>query len=379
MEGFQRTNLDLDETALQRLRSSGSAVERMLPAKTCRSPWSAATVPRSSVRGSMRSRVMASKWPDSASLGGRGWRRISSFRCETSLTKRIDSYSIRLFAAVAQAGSIVRAAERENIAASALSRRLADLESVFGTALLVRSPRGVALTDAGRLVFERGTRLDEELQALVRDVRNQGAELAGTVRLYANMSSIVGALPQRLRRFKEAHPHVHVSLHEADTKDVIRACLDDRADVGIGVLSDVPAGMDVWSFASDPLQVVFPVGHPLAGETVVGWAQVLDFPVIGVHQGGALDRLLHEWAEAMHRRYVPEVSVSSFDAVHRMVEAGLGIAVVPLSAVAASGGAALSLHRPLAEIWGSRALMLYALRRTPQPRAVQAMIDGLRE
>ncbi len=294
-----------------------------------------------------------------------------------TLTKRIDSYNVRLFVAVARTGSIVRAADEENIAASALSRRLADLERAFGTALLVRSPRGVALTDAGRVLYERGARIDDELQALVRLVQSQGDELAATVRLYANMSSIVGALPERLRRFKKTHPNVRVALHEADTKDVIRACMDDRADVGIGVLSDVPAGMDTWAFASDPLQVVFPADHPLAGEACIGFSQVLDYPVIGVHQGGALDRLLHERAAAIHMHFTPEVSVSSFDAVHRMVEAGLGIAVVPLSAMPASGATSFFVHRPLTEPWAERTLLLYALRRHPQPRAVQALIDVL--
>lgn len=293
------------------------------------------------------------------------------------LTRRIDSYSLRLFAAVASVGSIARAAEQENIAASALGRRLTDLEHAFGTALLVRSPRGVVLTDAGRLVLERGTYIDTALQSLIRDVQDMGQALAGTVRLYANMSSIVGALPERLRQFKKAHPNVHVSLHEADTKDVVRACLDDRADLGIGVCSDVPNGIATWHFASDPLQVLFPPAHPLESEAVVSFAQVLEYPVVGVHQGGSLDLTLQERAEALHKRFVPEVSVSSFDAVHRMVEAGLGIAVVPLSALPRSGGRPYSFYRPLAETWGERMLTLYALRRTPQPRAVQAMIDAL--
>ena len=293
------------------------------------------------------------------------------------MSTRIDSYNLRLFVAVAQSGSIVRAAEAQSIAASALGRRLAALERSFGTALLIRSPRGVALTDAGRLVYERGLRIDAQLQALVREVRSLGPELAGTVRLYANMSAIVGALPERLGRFRQQYPQVQVSLHEADTKDVIRACLDDRADLGIGVQADVPAGMDLSHFGADPLQVVFPAGHALAQAPSVDFAQVLGHPLIGVHQGGALDRLLHERAQALHRHFEPEVSVSSFDAVHRMVQAGLGIAVVPLSALPAFGERPALVHRPLGDPWAERTLVLYALRRNPQPRAVQALLGLL--
>jgi DNA-binding transcriptional LysR family regulator len=83
---------------------------------------------------------------------------------------RLDVYSLRLFVSTAAQGSIARAAEREHIAASALSRRLADLEHALGVALLVRSARGIELTDAGRYVFERGLRLERDLQSLVQDV-----------------------------------------------------------------------------------------------------------------------------------------------------------------------------------------------------------------
>ncbi len=93
------------------------------------------------------------------------------------MTHRADPYSLRLFVAAAQAGAIVRAAAQEHIAASALSRRLADLEHAFGTPLLVRSPRGIDLTDAGRVVLARGLQIDEDLQALVQDLGRQFAPM----------------------------------------------------------------------------------------------------------------------------------------------------------------------------------------------------------
>lgn len=291
---------------------------------------------------------------------------------------RIDPYSIRLFVSAARAGSILRAAGQEHIAASALRRRLADLEHAFGTALLVRSPRGVVLTDAGRLVFDRGAKLDDDLQALLREVQSEAGEIRGTVRLHANMSAVIGFLPERLQGFLGRHPRVKVSLHEADTRDVIRACVDDRADVGVGVETPVASSLDAWHFADDPLQVVLPLGHVLETARMIGFAQALAHPVIGVHQSGALDRTLHERAEAMQVRFAPTVWVSSFDAVCRMVEAGLGIAVIPRSAAAAYAGSPRFARRPLDEPWAARSLHLYALHRNPQPRVVQALIEALR-
>ncbi|MEJ8825835.1 LysR family transcriptional regulator [Variovorax humicola] len=293
------------------------------------------------------------------------------------MTRRIDPYSVRLFVSAARAGSIVRAAEQEHIAPSALSRRLADLEHAFGTPLLIRSPRGVVLTDAGRLVLTRGEKIDEDLQALLREVQTEGSEVRGTVRLYANMSAVIGFLPERLRAFMAAYPQVEVFLQENDTRDVIRACLDDRADVGIGVDMPVPPGLQAWPFATDPLQVVLPAGHALAKRKALTFVQVLDVPLIGVHQGGALDRALHERASALHRHFAPTVSVSSFDAVCRMVEAGLGIAVIPQSAAAAYAGNPRFVRRPLDEPWAARELRMYALRKSPRSRAVASLIEQL--
>ncbi|WP_418120663.1 LysR substrate-binding domain-containing protein [Variovorax sp. 350MFTsu5.1] len=293
------------------------------------------------------------------------------------MSRRIDAYSLRLFVSAARAGSIVRGAEQEHIAASALSRRIADLEHAFGTPLFVRSPRGIELTEAGRVVMARGERIDDDLQALVREVQTEGGSVRGTVRLYANMSAVIGFLPERLHAFMATHPQVEVSLQEQDTRDVVRACLDDRADVGVGVDLPVPAGLESWPFATDPLQVVLPAGHALARRKSLSFTQALEHPLIGVHQGGALDRSLHERAAALHRSFAPTVSVSSFDAVCRMVEAGLGIAVIPQSAAAAYAGNPRFVRRPLDEPWAARKLRMYALRKTPRLRAVAALIDAL--
>ncbi|GAD23257.1 LysR family transcriptional regulator [Acidovorax sp. MR-S7] len=294
------------------------------------------------------------------------------------MARRIDPYSVRLLVAAVQTGSIVRAAAQEHIAPSALSRRLADLEHAFGTPLLIRSPRGVTPTDAGRMVLERGEKIDDELQALARDVQTMGSEVRGTVRLYANMSAVIGFLPERLRDFMARYPAVQVSLQECDTRDVIRACLDDLADAGVGVGVPAQAGLESWPFASDPLQVVLPASHALVGCEALSFAQVLNLPLIGVNQGGALDRSLHERAAALQRPLSMKVSVSSFDAVCRMVEAGLGIAVIPRSAAAAYAGSPRFVRLPLDEPWAMRELRLFALRKSPRPRAVEALIDVLR-
>lgn len=286
---------------------------------------------------------------------------------------------MKLFLAVAREGSLARAAAKEHIATSALSRRIANLERLFGTPLLVRSPRGIALTEAGQVALKRGLQLEIDLQLLTQEIQAQSGEVSGTLRLFANPSTVVGFLPERLRNFSAKYSRVKVALQEASSADVLTACLDDRCDVGVAVAMEVPNGIESWHFVRDPLIVVLPRRHVLAREHTVTFVDALQHPLVTVQSGGALDRTLHDRAADTRAPLQVAVTVSSFDAVCRMVEVGLGIAIVPRSAAAAYAGSRQFVRKPLADPWANRELRLYALRKVPRPRVVEAFIATLRE
>lgn len=298
------------------------------------------------------------------------------------MIRRIDVHSLRLFVSAATEGSIARGAAREHIAPSALSRRIADLEQALGVPLIIRSPRGIELTAAGRLVLERSQEIDREIEGLRREALACGDEISGVVRLAANHSSIVGYLPEPLKRYIGAHPQVRVVLSEGDTDDVVQACLDDRADIGLGVNTELAERLERWFFARDPLIVVVPVNHPLVHCDVVRFSDVVQYPLIGIRKGGSLDGLLSNH-RAKLLQSSPDlasdmpVQVGSFDAACRMVEAGLGIVVIPQSAARAYAGTKKFVRRPLAEDWADRKLYIYASRKSPRFPAVQALIDRL--
>lgn len=293
---------------------------------------------------------------------------------------RIDPYSLELFIAVVEEGSIARAATRHHIAASALSRRMADLESAVGMPLLIRSHGGVALTEAGREAFARAQSLHAQLQTFAREVQSLGSQVAGVVRLYANASAIVGFLPERLKAFQAAFPLVQIELTEAVSDEVVRACVEDRADVGIAARASAatPAALETWHFVDDPLMVVLPPDHELVALKTLDFADVMRFPLVALQAGGSLDRLIHERADAQRAPLRIAVTVNSFDAQCRMVEAGLGIGVVPISAASAFAGSRGFVRRPLADAWAvERTLQVHALRKSSRLRAVQALIDQL--
>src|SRR3546814_6304984 len=84
--------------------------------------------------------------------------------------------------------------------------------------------------------------------------------------------------------------------------DVVRSCLDDEADVGVGVKLDAPPAIESWCIVSDPLLVVLPVTHALADERSIAFSQALSYRLIGVHPGGSLDLQLRRQAQAMGSR-----------------------------------------------------------------------------
>lgn len=220
--------------------------------------------------------------------------------------------------------------------------------------------------------------MEVELGKLVQDIWSASGSVGGTVRLYANPSAIIGFLPERLRDFMERYPDVSIELVEHRTQDVIRAVLDDRADIGVGVASGVSKGLESWHFASDPLIVLMPTGHELATRKDIRFLDVLESGLVGVKAGGSLEQTLMERAEAARVAFKPKITVANFDAACRMVEAGLGVAIVPTSAATAFAGTSRFVRRELDEPWAQRELRLYAPRKQPMPRAADALISLLR-
>ena len=109
---------------------------------------------------------------------------------ERSFARRIDLTSLQLFVAVCELGSIGRAAEREFIAASAVSKRLSDLETAVDTALLYRHSRGVTLTPAGESLLHHARTVLFGLERMQGELSEYADGVRGHVRMHANISAI---------------------------------------------------------------------------------------------------------------------------------------------------------------------------------------------
>lgn len=177
---------------------------------------------------------------------------------ERSFARRIDLTSLQLFVAVCELGSIGRAAEREFIAASAISKRLSDLEATLGTALLYRHARGVDLTPAGESLLHHARAMLYSLEKMQGELSEYADGVRGHVRVHANISAIVQFLPEDLGAFARAHEAIKIDLEEHLSSEVVRAVQEGAADLGI---CHVPADADALQtlpYRSDRLALVLP-------------------------------------------------------------------------------------------------------------------------
>ena len=158
---------------------------------------------------------------------------------ERSLELRIDLTSLQLFVAVCELGSIGRAAEREFIAASAVSKRLSDLEATVDTALLYRHSRGVTLTPAGESLLHHARNVLYGLERMQGELSEYAEGVRGHVRMHANMSAIVQFLPEDLGAFAREHSQIKIDLQEHLSPDVLSAVAEGTADIGICTLGNI--------------------------------------------------------------------------------------------------------------------------------------------
>ncbi len=127
---------------------------------------------------------------------------------------RHDLTSLKLFIAVAECGNLTRAAEREHLAVSAVSKRIAELESLIGTTLLQRQARGVSLTPAGQSLLHHARQLMQLVQRMDAELGEYAEGVKGHVRLHVVASALTQFLPEEVESFLGRYPLVNVEMVE---------------------------------------------------------------------------------------------------------------------------------------------------------------------
>jgi DNA-binding transcriptional LysR family regulator len=294
-----------------------------------------------------------------------------------NILARIDFLTLRLFVAIIEEESIAKAAERENIATSAVSKRISDLEHALGTSLISRHHKGITSTPAGRSLLIHARIVLRDLAQLELELLDHAAGLRGHIRVFANDSTIFGFLPEELKEFLELYPNVSVEFEAKVSPDILKAVTKGEADIGLFAGDLATHDLTVHPYHRDRLVVVVPEQHPLAQRRALKLNDLLEHALIDQERGSSIELLLSRAAAEIGRSIAGRIRVGSFHSMCRMVEAGLGIGVVPerfaVRIISSSRIKSIVLDEP----WASRQHKICTRDPKELPNAAQLLLKHL--
>ena len=291
---------------------------------------------------------------------------------------RFDLTTLRLFVAAVDAGSLTAGAERLDLSLAAASKRVAELESHIGTPLLQRSKRGVVPTAAGSTLLPHAMEMVARLEQLALAMGDVRAGLAGHLRLWANTSAFGGFLPALLAAYARIHPGIVLDLEDAISEEAVRGVLRGAAELAVIGENTASEGLETVVCDVDELVLLLPPGHPLAptaAKPAVELTELLDQDLVAFGRATSLTRQLASAAEAVHRPLRLRAQVRSFDAMGRMVAAGLGLAVLPRQGALPYAHAMGLLLAPLQGMRTERRLLLAMRSRAALSHAARELLE----
>ena len=290
-----------------------------------------------------------------------------------------DLPDLRLFIHIAESPSLTQGARKAFLSPAAASARIKALENQLGSRLLYRDSRGVELTPAGQRLLQHARLIMRQVDYLKSEFTEYGTDAAGHIRIFANTTAVTEFLPEVLAGFLAERPGVTVDLQERLSRDIVRGVLDGAADLGIIAGPVQTPGLQVLHFSTDRLVLAVPLGHALARRQSVSFNDTLAYQHIGLHEGSTLLSFLREQVEKLGGNLALRIQVSSFEAICRMIEGGVGIGIIPESAARRHSRTMQLAILKLDEAWAVRERSMLVRELDALPCSVRALIDRLNQ
>jgi DNA-binding transcriptional LysR family regulator len=269
--------------------------------------------------------------------------------------KQFEFSTLRVFVAVAKGGSLSAAADQLHLAIAAISKRIADLEDSVGAKLFHRHGRGVALTPAGETLLQHAQELLFGVERMRADISEFSRGVKGNVRVAATTSAVTQYLPGELKRFAAKFPRLRIDLREQTSREGIAALMDGHVELAIVSEGTTPPDIETHGYHVDRLCLVVPAAHGAARRNDIALAAAIKWDFVGLRAGSSLMSLLTMHAGGPIKL---RVQVTSFDAMCQMVEAELGVGVLPEHA-ARTHARSMKIHvLPLSDAWAARPLVI---------------------
>jgi DNA-binding transcriptional LysR family regulator len=238
---------------------------------------------------------------------------------------------LQVFHTVARLLSFTKAAEVLHMTQPAVTFQVRQLEEHFNTRLFDRTHNRISLTDAGKTVFASADRIFELYSEMENAVREITGEISGALAIGASTTIAEYMLPTLLGDFKARYPDVTIHLKVSNSDGIVSMVEDNTIDLGV---VEAPVGnknLVVEHCKRDQLFAIVPPGHPLAGEEMVTFERLLEYPFICREEGSGTREVINDYLNLQqdcHSALKVSMELGSPEAVKGAVEAGMGVSVV---------------------------------------------------
>ncbi len=241
--------------------------------------------------------------------------------------KDFDLTTLRLFVAVCTVKSIKRVAEREQVDASAITKRIAKLEDQLQLPLIKRVRQGVEPTPAGSILCEQASKLVSDAQKIALTLTQSKTALTGTLTLAANSANVASVLTDDLASFLSLtdQRNVQIIANEMMSKDVVQAVRDGRATMGIIWDNTETSGLQSTEYYHDRIAVVMNQKHTLSNAAELKFADALKFDMVTTKNSRYSEALLQRTGVIAAERMRSRLEVSTWEAALRAAAHGIGL------------------------------------------------------
>jgi LysR family carnitine catabolism transcriptional activator len=253
---------------------------------------------------------------------------------------------LRTVVTLARFGSFIAAASYLRLSQPGVSRIVQQAEARLGVKLFARGTRSVSQTEVGREFIPAAERLLGEFLQQAQKARTLDGEMRGQLIIASLMSISHRVLPAALVAFRKKHPKIHVQIREGLTSAVAEDVASGIADFGIGNALGLSEGIVAEALVNEACYVVMPKRHRLAALPAISLKDIGDEPMISMPSDSGLRRTLDIAANDRGVVFNHSIITNQFGSLFDFVARGLGVAIVPASALPPSGGSAVAV-KPL--------------------------------
>ncbi|ADP13216.1 MULTISPECIES: LysR family transcriptional regulator [Erwinia] len=284
---------------------------------------------------------------------------------------------LRVFVAVAGQGSFSQAGQLIGLSQSAVSHSIKELENEMGIRLLDRTTREVLLTEAGKQLASRLERMLEELNTTLLDVRSYGQQRSGTVRVAASQTISAHLMPQCLASGQIHYPEIKIMLRDRPQQWVLQSIRNAEVDFGIVIGPLQADDLQCEAILEEPFLLLCRQDDPLAQRQTVYW-NMLNQRTLVLQDYSSGSRVLIDDALRLQQVQADIAQEIGHPAtLYPMVEAGIGISILPALALPLPQGRPLMVKRITPEI--NRTIMLVRRKNRSLTPAAEAIWQEVRQ